>query len=258
MNYTAIVSLFWHGVIRRDAECPCVIKGVVLASLAAISMLLSPQIGDADTAAIFPNSEINGPQVIAPAESIVFGWEFTVSTPMDITQLGWFDLSANGLADAHEVAIWDTTGAALTSVEIVGGNASAIDGGFRYEAISPIRLIPGGVYTIAGVVPRYRCDPIQPGCYEMPPSVEEGTEFIFDISLLHSTALPSSIEISVLRGLFSTLDSDQLTRPINEIDGNGIYIGPNFQFAAVPEPTSTVIGGMALISIALVRRLRRR
>jgi hypothetical protein len=79
-----------------------------------------------------------------------FGWSFTLASPLQVTDLGYFDLFSDGLTDAHQVAIWTSAGGApLISATIPAGTGASLLNGVRYVAISPFTL-PAGTYTIGG------------------------------------------------------------------------------------------------------------
>ena len=82
-----------------------------------------------------------------------FGFEFSVTYPTDITQVGWFDDGDDGLDVSHEIGIWDVTdpNTPLVDVTIPSGTAGSLDGHFRYVSlIAAFRLLPGHSYVIAG------------------------------------------------------------------------------------------------------------
>ena len=65
------------------------------------------------------------------------GYEFTANTDMEITHLGILDRDADGLAEAHDVAIWDSAGNLIVTASV--GNADPITGFFRYASVAPHR-----------------------------------------------------------------------------------------------------------------------
>lgn len=77
------------------------------------------------------------------------GWVFTTSSTITVSSLGWYDHGSDGLSSAHTVAIFDTSGSALTSVDVPAGTAGTLGSGFRYTAISPYTLA-AGTYVVGG------------------------------------------------------------------------------------------------------------
>ena len=78
------------------------------------------------------------------------GWEFTVNSPITVTQLGVFDEGSNGLAGSHAVGIFRVSDQALlVSTTITTSNA--LDTGFRYGSVTPTALAAGASYRIGAV-----------------------------------------------------------------------------------------------------------
>lgn len=79
------------------------------------------------------------------------GFVFSVKNDFNVTSLGWFDDCLNGFQDSHTVELFDTSsGTLLTSLTLPAGSADPLDGFFRYEAITPVKLMPGVTYLLAG------------------------------------------------------------------------------------------------------------
>jgi hypothetical protein len=79
------------------------------------------------------------------------GFEFSTSSSIRITDLGFYDLSANGLTASHEVAIWRVSDEALmVSGTVAAGTAAPLDGIYRYVSVAPTDL-PAGNYIVSVV-----------------------------------------------------------------------------------------------------------
>jgi hypothetical protein len=78
-----------------------------------------------------------------------FGYAFTLSSPVLVTQLGLWDEGNNGLISSHAVTIWTSTGTQLVQATIPAGTGGTLTNGFRYVSIAPFSLA-AGTYTIAG------------------------------------------------------------------------------------------------------------
>jgi hypothetical protein len=66
----------------------------------------------------------------ASGPNVDIGWEFSISSPIIVTQLGFWDESGDGLGESHPVAIWNATGAAdlasaLVSTTVPSGTSAA-------------------------------------------------------------------------------------------------------------------------------------
>lgn len=159
-----------------------------------------------------------------------FGWSFTLSAPLLVTNLGYLDYQSDGLGDAHDIAIWSSAGGApLVFATVPSGTSATLLNDFRYVSISPIFLGPG-TYTIGGYSPGFA----------------------------DSVAIVAS-NITTAPGItYNGSRSAQgvgLTFPAGDTQGypNGDF-GPNFQFT-VPEPA--VPAFLALAAILLIIRRRR-
>jgi hypothetical protein len=72
-----------------------------------------------------------------------FGWQFSLSKPVQVTSLGVYDLFAgDGLAASHSIGLWTDTGTLLTSATVAPSDPVEPDF-FRYTAIPPLTLTPG-------------------------------------------------------------------------------------------------------------------
>lgn len=78
------------------------------------------------------------------------GWEFKPTVDIEVTDLGYFDGSGDGLRHAHPVGIFD----AETKVLLVKTNVrpdSPLDGAYRFATIAPISLEAGRSYVVVTV-----------------------------------------------------------------------------------------------------------
>ncbi|MCA9289330.1 MAG: hypothetical protein KDA05_12130, partial [Phycisphaerales bacterium] len=86
----------------------------------------------------------------------VAGTEFTLSTAKLCNVLGYIDVEGDGLAESHQIGLWDAnTQALLAQVTVTPGSQTAPTAGgvgqWFLEDISPINL-PAGTYRVAGIV----------------------------------------------------------------------------------------------------------
>ena len=89
------------------------------------------------------------------------GFEFIPVVDIEVTALGYYDHQGNGLIRSHPVGIFDTaTQARLTVATIDNADALEPASHFRYEALAtPIRLVAGQSYCVAGFDPGATFDP---------------------------------------------------------------------------------------------------
>ena len=76
------------------------------------------------------------------------GWTFTVSTPLVVEELAFWDSDLNGLAQPHPVGVWTNAGLLLTSATVPAGTTAPLDGTFRWVATPAVTLQPGTTYVI--------------------------------------------------------------------------------------------------------------
>lgn len=80
-----------------------------------------------------------------------WGWAFSTSRTLYVDAIGFFDNGSNGLAQSHEVGLWDVSGTLLASAVI--GNSNVLQDKFRYSTLSSILVLAPGTYTLAGFNP---------------------------------------------------------------------------------------------------------
>lgn len=174
------------------------------------------------------NSQWNGDATI--------GWQFSVTAPISVTELGFFDAGGDGLADSHPVGIWNSSGTLLGSITIPSGTGATLNSGFRWVPISPFGL-GAGDYVIGG--------------YGLATSTDQ-----FQFELTGSTTIPQ-----IVLGAAVDVKATGLTMPdsivSNSTEG---YFGPNFMAtvaSTVPEPSTFFLFGLGLVGLGLSRKRNR-
>lgn len=87
------------------------------------------------------------------------GFTFTANVNFDVTSLGYYNGLPGGFLTAHEVGIFAGDGAVgpgplLASTTLAAGTSGTLGpNDFRYQAITPLALVAGQTYTIAGLSP---------------------------------------------------------------------------------------------------------
>ncbi|MDX1684026.1 MAG: DUF4082 domain-containing protein, partial [Saprospiraceae bacterium] len=81
------------------------------------------------------------------------GWAFTPTEDIEVTALGVYDFSNNGLNSDHPVGLYDgATQALLASTTVPAGTGATLISGFRYvDLASPVVLTAGNTYVVAAV-----------------------------------------------------------------------------------------------------------
>ena len=88
--------------------------------------------------------------------STTVGWSFSIgSQDISVTGLGVLDINGSGLANSHEIGIWDSSQNLLTSVNVPAGTAATLDSNYRFVTITPVTLTAGKTYVIGAFYPSY-------------------------------------------------------------------------------------------------------
>ena len=77
------------------------------------------------------------------------GMNFTVNTPIMVTQLGAFDSNQDGLLSPIDVGIVRTDGVVVVAPINMSGSSDALSGNHRMRTISPVILQPGSYVIVA-------------------------------------------------------------------------------------------------------------
>jgi hypothetical protein len=161
------------------------------------------------------------------------GFEFQPGMDILVTALGYYDRNQDGLTLNHQVAIYDVASNAQLVLTTIGpSSGSFLSGLFQYNTISPLRLQAGKSYIVAG---------FHPG------SGSGGNDLAADFN--PATAVTIAAGLTYL-GYFYSFNGS-LTLPATA-GSPEMFFGPNFQFQAVPEPSTTVffvVGGLTLIAL---------
>ncbi len=83
------------------------------------------------------------------------GWTFSVTAPLVVEQLGFWDSGEDGLLVAHDVGLWIDDGTLLTSVTVPVGTEAPLQGMFRWVTTPPVALAPGTTYVIGAYWPAF-------------------------------------------------------------------------------------------------------
>jgi hypothetical protein len=147
----------------------------------------------------------------------VLGYQFSVLSPVVLTDLGFLDRSSDGLLSSHDVGLWSTGGTLLASTTITNASsvvASASAGDrWLFESVSPVLLAVGDYVIGAWLPPDASDDRVRGG---------------------GSTIAAAEISFSGNRYL---LGVGSLVMPTLVLGGaDDGFLGPGFQFTVAPEP----------------------
>lgn len=189
-----------------------------------------------------------------------YGWEFTVSQPITVTNLGYFDAgntsptdSPDGLFVAHPMGLWTSGGTLLTSGTVLAGTASPEFQSYRYADVPDVTLTPGQSYVVAAFSPegnyqQHTFDPQPDFASDWIFLLPDGT---FEVRQPNVDYAPQVSLVQSRYQLFSPI----IAFPSNTLAGDGGVGGANFLFNAVPEPASTsLLLGLGLRILGRRRR----
>lgn len=176
------------------------------------------------------------------------GWNFYVTQPITITQVGWYDDAQNGLTRDFQIGLWQDLsrssgdggffgtnpnsliGDPIDGLTIPGGTGASLNGAWRVvDLVAPLTLIPGS-YQLGGLDTASTSDPIRyqlAGMNPPIPGVTIGCFFYAGSGFTPTTTLGLTHEYYV---------------------ASGLELGPML-FTSVPEPVSgilIVVGALVL------------
>jgi hypothetical protein len=212
-----------------------------IASLFALSALigLAPRPALAQTPAL----AFTGASFFTDNRDFMIGWQFSLSNPVTISALGYFDQASNGLLGPHRVGIFDNGGVLLIDGTVPTGTAGTLVDGFRYtSALTGLTALPAGTYVIGAQISANSPDPFALAVPAANVTTAPGVTYLQERELLTSSFVVPTVNI-----------------PGSE---RGVF-GPNFLIgsaasSAAPEPASLALLALSGLPVAgaVVRRRR--
>lgn len=198
-------------------------------------------------AANFTAIDFSAPTTNFTNGSWSLGFQFTTKNTVNVTELGFYDDSRNGLTQTHNVGIFDNTGNLLVQGTVKPGDA--LDGFFRYTSVQSTQLQAGSMFFIAAVTgsENYTFNP--PGLSVNPNITFVSSAFRFNDpqssdKLVFPGTLPGGVPAS---SGSSTQNSD----------GNLGYFGPNFKAEGPAVPTPALLPGLIGLGIGAWRKRKK-
>lgn len=169
------------------------------------------------------------------------GWSFRVKSPILVSALAYYDSGRDGLLHSHDVGIWRATqpsppptenfqGAALvTRQTIPAGQAASLDGPWRKVQLPSALTLEPGLYAISGSTTTDA--PGDPG--------KTGHLYEFGID---------TVDPNITLGAPGA-GGGSFPAPEGWIwvADYGANMGPMFFVLTIPEPSSTVLGTLAVV-----------
>ncbi|HOC42155.1 MAG TPA: DUF4082 domain-containing protein [Thermoanaerobaculales bacterium] len=141
----------------------------------------------------------------------VVGFRFTVSSPLQVFDLGvWNADSVGGLDTPHQVGIWDGSQMLIASVTVDPATGTPL-GQWTYNAITPVVLNPGETYTIGALY------------------VAGGTDYYIS----GASSMTTAPEVTWVQSVYPAAGELGFVYPAGNTTSFGRF-GPNFNFTIVP------------------------
>ncbi len=178
-------------------------------------------------------SIVGGYGSLSPGDSWMVGWGFTANTDLLVTHLGVYDHGDDGLVDAQDVGLYDSSGNLLASASVDAGAGPLAMNSFRFHALGDGVILSAGQNYFIGTY-----------------SVGDANGFY---SAEGSSGLSFNSAITELGGTFHEYPASGLVFPTMFIPDLH-YFGANLLFTTVvPAP-----GVLALIGCAILAGRGRR
>lgn len=204
-----------------------------LAALALLSIAALPQTAQAQTAALdFATSSLSGTSTTSTR-----GFTFDITSSVTVTGLSVFDAGADGLAQSHDVGLWDSSGTLLASLTVPSGTAASLDssGKFRYVLLgSPVTLPIATGYRVGAVT-----------LLNTP-----------DQQFFSQTGLATAPGVNYVNGAFINNGVASLTFPSSNASGFLGFSGGSFIVgsASAPEPGTLALLALGMVGGVMARR----
>lgn len=95
-----------------------------------------------------------------PTSHLTAGWEFRVHSDLTVTSVGVYDCDDDGLAQNHEVGVWDKDAGPLliATFTVPAGTGTELVDHFRHVTVPPLDLDADKTYVVAALYPQASTD----------------------------------------------------------------------------------------------------
>ena len=168
------------------------------------------------------------------------GYAFNVTAEnLVATGLGMWDVGGNGLAQLHQVGLWDPSGALIASTTIPAGTSADLINGFRVVDIPDVPLFIGSGYVVGAFL------------------LNGSTDFqAFDLTGLVTAPGITLAGARFINGV-NTLTLPTTNFASNALVGGSLMVDTVTSVTPVPEPASVALFGLGLAGV-VGRRWRQR
>src|ERR1039458_5778944 len=165
--------------------------------------------------------------------STTAGFQFTLSSSMLVTGLGFWDEGANGLINNHTVGLWNSSSPSVLLASTVVNNSSLVvsstsaAGDWLFNSIAALTL-PAGTYVVGA------------------------TSVAGDPDLQRQQTLAATAPgVTFVQAMDVGSPTLLYPSPAPVFD-DGLF-GPNFEISTVPEPATFALFGLSVVALLMSR-----